>query len=195
MSQQMCHIAVLASGHGSNFQALIESIHQSSVPATIDLLLTNKASAHALHRATDAGIPSTLIDNHRDPEQLAKAIRTHLSPDTIDLICLAGFMRILPSSLVQDFPRRIMNIHPSLLPMHPGLNAIPRALGAGDAETGVTVHYVDDGVDTGPIIRQERLRIEANDTVASLTARIHRIEHRIYPEVVRAFVEKWQPHA
>lgn len=178
-------IVVLASGNGSNFQALIDAIREGTLAAEIRVLITDNAQAPALARARRAGIPSHVAIPHGDRTAYAQQLQFILDPIAPALICLAGFMRILAPSFIAAYRGRIMNIHPSLLPQFPGLRAIEQALAAGVRETGCTVHWVDEGIDTGPIILQERVPILPGDTVASVTARIHTTEHRIYPEAVR----------
>ncbi len=181
-------IAVLASGNGSNFQALIDATQTGLIQGRITLLITNNPQAYALARAAHAGIPSLVVTDHRDRiaygEQLLAAFRQH----QIDLVCLAGFMRVVAANVVAAYRGRLLNIHPSLLPKFPGLHAIRQALRAGATETGVTVHFVDEGVDTGPIILQEPVPILPGDDEASLMERIHAVEHRLYPRAVQQVI-------
>lgn len=185
MSKTLPTIAVLASGQGSNFQALIDAAQSGTISARIALLITNNPHAYALERAQRAGITTAIVPDTTDRiaygEQLLATLHTH----RIDLVCLAGFMRVIAANVVQAFRGRMLNIHPSLLPAFPGLHAIRQALAAEVTETGVTVHLVDEGVDTGPIVLQEVVSIIPDDTEASLTARIHIVEHRLYPQAVQ----------
>lgn len=182
-------IVVLASGNGSNFQALIDAIREGKLAAEIRGLITDNVQAPALERARRAGIPSHVAIPDGDRTAYAQQLQSILDPIAPALICLAGFMRILAPSFIAAYRGRIMNIHPSLLPQFPGLHAVAQALAAGARETGCTVHWVDEGIDTGPIILQERVPILAGDTVVSLTERIHTAEHRIYPEAMRHCLE------
>lgn len=182
-------VAVLVSGNGSNLQALIDTTRDISqcMCADISLVISNKRDAYALKRAEKAGIPS-LVLNHKDygsREEFDRAVSEALESNKIDIVCLAGYMRILSSEFVKKWHGRLLNIHPSLLPRHPGLNAQKQCLEAGDRESGCTIHFVDEGMDTGPIILQERVPVTANDTVETLTTRIHEAEHRAFPRALR----------
>ncbi|MGM9903127.1 phosphoribosylglycinamide formyltransferase [Enterococcus sp. 10A9_DIV0425] len=179
-------IAVFASGNGSNFQALVEYFKENEVPATIDWLFCDRPDAFVLQRAEKLGIKATCFS----PKEFAskvlyeQAILEELANHQIDLIVLAGYLRIIGKELLTAYENKIINIHPSLLPDFPGLHGIRDAFEARVKETGVTVHYVDSGVDTGPIIRQEKVEIEPQDTLVTLEEKIHRIEHRIFPEAI-----------
>lgn len=182
-------VAVLVSGNGSNLQTLIDTTRDISqcMCADISLVISNKRDAYALKRAEKAGIPS-LVLNHKDygsREEFDRAVSEALESNKIDIVCLAGYMRILSSEFVKKWHGRLLNIHPSLLPRHPGLNAQKQCLEAGDRESGCTIHFVDEGMDTGPIILQERVPVTANDTVETLTTRIHEAEHRAFPRALR----------
>lgn len=185
-------LAILASGNGSNFHAIADAIRAGTLHAQIAGLLCNRADAYALTRAAQLHIPSVVITNSKNADELGDAIIAALAPFTPDLICLAGFMRIISPRVLHTFPR-IVNIHPALLPQFPGLRAIERAFAVArapgapaDAQTtGVTVHWVDHGVDTGNIILQERVEIFPHDTVETLTTRIHAVEHRLYPTAIQ----------
>lgn len=177
-------IAILASGEGTNLQALIDAIGAGRLAASIRLVLSDRATAPALQRAARAGIPAHVIV----PSATAETIKL-LRSANVALVCLAGYMRILPPEMIAAYPDRIINIHPALLPAFPGLHAIRQALQAGARVTGCTVHFVDTGIDTGPIILQERVPIAPDDTEASLTAKIHRIEHQLYPKAIQLFAE------
>ncbi|XP_049872942.1 trifunctional purine biosynthetic protein adenosine-3 isoform X1 [Pectinophora gossypiella] len=182
-------VAVLVSGNGSNLQALIDTTRDATqcMCADIALVISNKSDAFALHRAREANIPS-LVFNHKEyssREEFDRAVSAALEAHKIDIVCLAGYMRILSAEFVKKWKGRIINIHPSLLPRHPGLNAQKQCLDAGDKESGCTVHFVDEGMDTGPIILQERVPVLKGDTVDTLTARIHTAEHRAYPRALR----------
>ncbi|ETN61567.1 phosphoribosylamine-glycine ligase [Anopheles darlingi] len=182
-------IAVLISGTGSNLQALIDATRSttSGIRGEIVLVISNKAGVLGLERAAMANIPSKVI-LHREydtREQFDEAVSKALEADRIELVCLAGFMRILSADFVRRWAGRLINIHPALLPKHKGTHAQRQALEAGDLESGCTVHFVDEGVDTGAIILQERVPVLAGDTEQTLTERIHRAEHRAYPRALR----------
>lgn len=181
----MTRVAVLASGEGSNLQALIDVVHGKH---DVDLVrvVSDKPAAAALDRATKAGVPTAVfpIAEFADRGERDLAIVEQLRADEVDLVVLAGYMAILSPEFIGSFFGHIINVHPSLLPKYPGLAAIEQALDAGESQTGVTVHYVDEGVDTGPVIAQETLDIRAGEDLEALTERIHEIEHRLLPEVV-----------
>lgn len=181
----LLRIAVLASGEGTNLQALIDRVHGQG-QAEIVRVVSDKPQARALARAGAAHIPTAVFAAGDYPDRPARdaAISRALEADSVDLVILAGYMAILSPDFIAAFSGRIINVHPSLLPKHPGLRAIERALEAGESETGVTVHYVDEGVDTGPVIAQETIAISEGETLDDLTARIHEIEHRLLPAVV-----------
>ena len=184
-------IGVLASGRGSNLQSLIKQCQAGRVDAEIVLVASNNPKAGALERASRAGIATRVID-HRgfstreafDGEMIAA-----LRAAEVDLVVLAGFMRLLSQTFIDAFPHRIMNIHPSLLPAFPGLNVQRQALEYGARFSGCTVHFVDGGLDTGPIIIQAAVPILENDTEETLSARILEQEHRIYPRAVQLFAQ------
>lgn len=182
-------LGVLGSGSGSNFQALLDAIVAGELNAEVVLVMSDVPEARILERARNAGVPATVIDCRgfatKFPEQSQKEVAAAMRDAGADLICLAGFMRLIKAPLLDAFPQRVINIHPSLLPAFPGLEAWKQALDAGVNETGCTVHYVDAGMDTGPQILQSRVPVLANDTYTTLHARIQKEEHRIYPEAVR----------
>lgn len=175
-------VGVLGSGAGSNCQALIDAVAAGTLDADIALILSDRADAGILTRAQQAGIAHGFVDLQAEDAQGALAARFQAAE--VDLIILAGFMRILKAPMLEAFPRRIINIHPSLLPQYPGKDAIPQALAAGETVTGCTVHYVDAGVDTGEIIAQSQVAVEAGETLATLTRKIQLAEHALLPEVV-----------
>ncbi|KAM3962620.1 trifunctional purine biosynthetic protein adenosine-3 Gart [Aphomia sociella] len=182
-------VAVLVSGNGSNLQALLDATKDPSqcMCAEVALVISNKKNAFALKRAEKAGIPSLVFNctKYESREEFDRAISAALESHKIDIVCLAGYMRILSSEFVKKWKGRLLNIHPSLLPRHPGLQAQQQCLDAGDCESGCTVHFVDEGMDTGPIITQERVPVIRGDTADSLTERIHQAEHRAYPRALR----------
>ena len=171
-------IGVLASGEGTNLQALIDA----GLP--ISCVASNKPGARALERANAAGIPTRVFDlaAYVDREQRDHELADWLTLRGVDLVVLAGYMHLLTNEFLERFPDRIVNVHPSLLPEFPGARPIEDALAAGVETTGVTVHYVDEGIDSGAVIRQEPVPVEPRET---LLERIHTVEHRILPEVVR----------
>jgi phosphoribosylglycinamide formyltransferase 1 len=170
-------IGVLVSGEGTNLQALIDA----GLP--IACVASNKPAARALDRATAAGIPSRVfaLDQFSSRERRDDEMANWLTLRGTDLVVLAGYMHLLTRPFLERFPERIVNVHPSLLPQFPGAHAVDEALAAGVSETGVTVHYVDEGLDSGRVIRQEPVPVDPRET---LMERIHAVEHRILPEVV-----------
>lgn len=176
-------IAVFASGNGSNFQVLAEQF-------SIALLFTDKKNAYALERAKNLGVPSYSFElkDFEDKAAYETALVDLLDKNQIDLVVLAGYMKIVGSTLLSVYEGRIINIHPAYLPEFPGAHGIEDAWEAGVAESGVTVHYVDAGVDTGQIIKQIRVPRLADDTIETFEARIHEAEYVLYPEVVRELV-------
>ena len=175
-------IAVLVSGAGTNLQALIDGVHGRE--AEIVAVASSVAGAPALSRAAAAGVPVEVFARADYPDRAARdeALGEWLSRRGARLVVLAGFMELLTPSFLERFPDRIVNVHPSLLPEFPGPRPIEDAVAAGVETTGVTVHLVDDGVDSGPVLRQEVVPVEPRDT---LVERIHGVEHRLLPEVVR----------
>jgi phosphoribosylglycinamide formyltransferase-1 len=182
-------LGILGSGSGSNMQAILDAIDAGQLAVRIALVLSDNPDAFILERARRRDIPTGLIDcrgfrtKFPDAAQLETAAR--LQAAGVDLVCLAGFLRLVKRPLLDAFPRQIINIHPALLPAFPGLDAWQQALDAGAATTGCTVHFVDDGMDTGPILLQESLPILPGDTADSLHARIQVVEHRLYPAAIR----------
>ena len=191
MSRNAIKIGVLASGSGTNLQTIIDTIEAGNLPAEIACVLSNNTAAFALERAKRHGIPSLHID-HRifaGREAYDAALVEALREYGVKLVVLAGFMRIITPVLLDAFPWAVMNIHPALLPAFPGLHAQRQALDYGVKITGCSVHFVDAGTDTGPIIIQSAVPVMEGDTEASLSARILVEEHRIYPEAIRLFAE------
>ena len=190
MASQACAIGVLVSGNGSNFQAIVDALESGRIPdGRIACLISNKADAYALERARRHNIPALVLDHKQYPDRAAydHALVALLKEHGVQLVVLAGFMRLLSPVMVEAFPHAIMNIHPALLPAFPGLDAQQQALDYGVRYTGCTVHFVDTGTDTGPIIQQAVVPVMADDTAESLSQRIHGEEHRIYPEAVKLF--------
>lgn len=185
----MLNLAVFGSGSGSNYQAIADTIEAGRLDARIVCVISDVPDAFILERARRAGHPAIFLDcapykTKLDGEAEQRAIRI-LREHGCEWIALAGFMRIIKQGLLDAFPNRIINIHPSLLPAFPGLNAGQQALDAGVDETGCTVHYVDSGMDTGPVICQRRVPIHPGDTIDELMQRIHRAEHQAYPDALR----------
>ncbi|WP_127588446.1 phosphoribosylglycinamide formyltransferase [Paenibacillus koleovorans] len=184
-------IAVFASGSGSNFQALVEAAQAGKLGGSIELLVCDRPKAKVVERAAAAGVDAFVFrpKEYASREAYEAEIVRHLREREIDLIVMAGYMRIITPTLVEPFYGRIVNIHPSLLPAFPGLNAIGQALEHGVKLTGITVHFVDGGMDTGPIIAQRPVEIADGDSVDTLADKVHPIEHELYPEVVAAICE------
>lgn len=184
-------IAVLISGRGSNMNALIEACARPDYPARIALVLSNNPDAPGLETARLAGLTTLAIDHRlfpKDREGHEKAIDAALAEAGIEVICLAGYMRVLTPYLVSRWRGRMLNIHPSLLPAYPGLDTHARALESGDTEHGCTVHLVTDGVDEGPILKQARVPIHGDDTPQSLASRVLEQEHALYPAALSEFL-------
>jgi phosphoribosylglycinamide formyltransferase-1 len=186
------NIAVFASGNGSNFQAIIDAIKARKLDATIKLLVCDKPGAYAIERARAEGIGVFLFQgkDFTSKHQYEKEIVSMLKMLDVEWIVLAGYMRIVGPTLLEQFDKKIINIHPSLLPAFPGKNAMGQALAAKVRTSGVTVHFVDEGIDTGPIIAQETVNIAENETIESLQAKIHKIEHQLYPAVLQMLISK-----
>ena len=184
-------LAVLISGSGSNLQAIIDAIEDAHLQATIDSVVCNNPDAFGLQRAIRHGLPALVID-HRDyasRDQYESALREHLQSVGPDFIVLAGYMRILSPSFVQSFEHRILNIHPSLLPAYKGLDTHQRALDNAESQHGVSIHLVTAELDDGPILLQASYPIEPGDSAADLQAKGHRLEHQMYPLLLRWFSE------
>ncbi len=184
-------IAVLASGRGSNFQAVIDGVRAGFIPGVISLLITDNREAYAITRAKEAGIPVSVLAfaSFSAKEAYEAALKREMELCDADLFVLAGYMRILPAAIVRAFPGRIMNIHPALLPSFPGLHAQRQAVTYGVKVSGCTVHFVDEGTDTGPIVLQRCVPVEDGDDEESLSERILVQEHRTLAEAVRLFCE------
>ena len=175
-------IGVLVSGTGTNLQALLDA----GLP--VSAVASNTAGAQALERAERASVPAAAfpVEDHADREARDDAMADWLAGHGVELVVCAGYMQLLTPGFLARF--RCINVHPSLLPAFPGLDAVGQALAAGVDETGVTVHFLDDGVDTGPVIAQERIAIEPGDTAETLYARIREVEHRLLPDAVRLYL-------
>ena len=184
-------LGVLISGRGSNLQSIIDAISQSRLDAQIALVISNNADAEGLTRASRAGIETMALRprDYADRDAYDRAIATALDTRRVDLICLAGFMRLVGPALLAAFPQRILNIHPSLLPAFPGLDAQRQALDYGVRVSGATVHLVTSELDGGPIVMQAAVPVLDDDTLETLSARILVEEHRIYPEAIRLVLD------
>lgn len=179
-------IAVLASGSGSNFQALVDSTELKSAGVQIACLFCNRPDARAIERARKAGIPVEILSHKDFPDREAfdRAVLACLAPYKPDALVMAGYMRVVTPLFIEAYRDRVLNIHPALLPAFPGAHAIRDAWEYGVKVTGVSVHFIDEGTDTGPIILQEALEVHEGESLDDLEARIHEIEHRLYPRAV-----------
>lgn len=179
-------VGVLISGRGSNLQALLDAAAADRLGGRVAVVVSNVAEAAGLERARRAGVPAIVQDHRgRSREEHDLSLLAHLQAHGVDLVCLAGYMRLLSPVLIRAYPGRVLNVHPSLLPAFPGLDAQRQAWEHGVKVSGATVHLVDEGLDTGPIVLQEAVPVLADDTPQALAARILEAEHRIYPEAVR----------
>jgi len=186
----MKNLGILLSSRGSNFEAIARNAEAGKIPAKIAVVISNREEAPGLTRAREMGLNARYIPSKgKDREAYDREVVATLKEFHVDLVCLAGFMRILSSYFIRQFPGRILNIHPALLPAFPGSDAQKQALEYGVKVTGCTVHIVDEGVDTGPIIAQASVPVRDDDTEESLAERILAEEHRLYPVVVRRFAE------
>jgi phosphoribosylglycinamide formyltransferase-1 len=187
----MLKLGVLASGRGSNFQAIIDAIESGRIEASVEVLIVDNPSAHAIKRAEKHKIDSKFIDpkGFSSKDDFFSAITNELSSRGVELVILAGFMRIVRKPLLDSFPMKVMNIHPALLPSFPGLHGQKQAVDYGVKVSGCTVHFVDEGMDTGPIIMQAAVPVMPSDTEESLSERILSYEHKIFPEAIRLFAE------
>ena len=185
----MKRLAILLSGRGSNFEAIADSIQQGRLPARIEVVVSNLASAAGLEKARQRGLKTLLLPSRGVArEDYDRSLVYELNRRRVDLVCLAGFMRILSPLFVRSFPNRILNIHPSLLPAFPGLYPQRQALEYGVRFSGCTVHIVDEGVDSGPILLQAAVPVLESDDEESLAARILAEEHRLYPQAIGMLV-------
>ncbi len=185
----MMRVGVLASGSGSNFQALVDQLNVEGSDARVVVLGCNVPGARVIERAQRAGVAVEVLDHttlqsrETFDAQMVERLRRH----QVDLVCLAGYMRVVSPTFLKAFQNRVLNVHPALLPSFPGLHGARQALAAGVKITGCTVHFVDEGVDTGAIVAQAAVSVMPDDSEASLSQRIQREEHRLLPQVVRAF--------
>ena len=192
VTERQLRLGVMASGSGSNFEALVEACQAGRLGAKVELLIVNNPNAGALERAERLGIQSQLLDHrlYGSRQELDQALVTRFQAAQVDLVVMAGWMRIVTQTLIQAYPERLINIHPSLLPSFRGAKAIRQALEAGVKLTGCTAHLVELEVDTGPVLVQAAVPVLPEDTEASLSERIHRQEHRILPLAVQLAAER-----
>ena len=184
-------VGVLASGRGSNLQAILDACARPGFPAAVRVVVSDRERAAALDRARAAGVEALWIDpkGFDDREAFDRALAAALEARGVGLVCHAGYMRILSPAYVRTFAGRALNVHPSLLPAFPGLHAQRQALEHGAKVSGATIHFVDEGMDTGPIVLHAAVPVEPGDTEETLAARILVEEHRLYPEAIRLFAE------
>ena len=191
MNKAVKNIAIFASGNGSNFEAIARQVKKGKIKANLALLVCDNPGAKVLGKAKRFGVKIALIKrgDYPDKDVFEAEIIRRLEENKVDLIVLAGFMRILGLKFIRRYKNKIINIHPALLPSFKGAHGIKDAFDYGVKLTGITVHFVDEKIDHGPIILQESSPIKDKDTVRSLEDRIHKIEHRLYPEAIRLFTE------
>lgn len=184
-------VGVLASGRGSNLQAIIDSCERGEIMAEVVVVISDNAEAMSLNRAKEKGIPAVHISpsDHDNKEHYENTIASVLNHHGVELVCLAGYMRLVGKVLLESFPNQIINIHPSLLPAFKGLDAQKQAFDYGVRFSGCTVHIVDGGMDTGPILLQEVVTVYPEDRVEDLSARILEKEHQIYPRAIQLFAQ------
>ena len=188
-------LGILLSGRGSNFLALQRAVAAGELPAEIALVVSNRPEAAGLARARELGLPAVAIPHQGGPDRAAHEAKViaALADAAVEWVCLAGYMRLLSAEFVRRWPRRILNVHPSLLPAFPGLDAQRQALEHGVRVSGCTVHLVDEGLDSGPIVVQRAVPVRDGDSVETLAARILEQEHLAYPEALRRLLtERWE---
>ncbi|WP_088103324.1 phosphoribosylglycinamide formyltransferase [Halalkalibacter urbisdiaboli] len=180
-------VAIFASGSGTNAQAILEAIEQGSLDMEVALIFSDKPNARVLERAAQFQIPTLMFEPKNFPSKVEfeQELVKKLEEAKVEFIVLAGYMRLIGKTLLEAYEGKMVNIHPSLLPAFPGLDAIGQAFNAKVKVTGVTIHYVDSGMDTGPIIAQEAVKVDEHDTIESLTSKIQAVEHRLYPETLQ----------
>lgn len=184
-------LGVLISGSGSNLQAILDAARGGALDAEVAVVVSDTADAYGLERARSAGVPAVHLDpkSYADRAAFDHAVRETLDAHAVDYVAMAGYMRLLGTEVLGAYPSRVLNLHPALLPSFPGAHGIADALASGVKVTGVTVHFANEVFDEGPILAQEPVRIEEDDTLASLEAKIHAVEHRLYPEALRLVAE------
>ena len=183
----MMRIVVLLSGSGSNLQSIIDNIEHHHLPVKIEAVISNNPTAFGLERAQKANIPALICDHtaYKKRADFDAALLEMMAPYTPDFVVLAGFMRVLSPSFIEQYPHKIVNIHPSLLPAHRGRHTHARVIEAGEKEHGVSVHFVNDALDDGPLIAQAKCRVRPEDTEETLQQRVLKLEHQLYPLVLR----------
>ncbi|WP_042357557.1 phosphoribosylglycinamide formyltransferase [Bacillus rubiinfantis] len=188
----MKNIAIFASGSGSNFQAIVDAVRSGDLAANIALLVCDQPGAFVIERARAANIPAFVFTakEYWSKQEFEQEIIFQLRKHHVEWVVLAGYMRLIGPTLLQQYESRIVNIHPSLLPEFPGKDAIGQAIDAGAKWSGVTIHYVDEGMDTGPIIAQERTQLAADETRESLQRKIQSIEHKLYPAILQMLLTR-----
>ena len=188
----MKKIAIFASGTGSNFEAVAKACQNGTIHAKVSLLVCDKPEALVISKAKSLNVEAFVLSvkDFKNKEAYEEAILAQLQKYKVELVVLAGYMRLIGQTLLEAYPDNIVNIHPSFLPEFPGVNSIKRAFESGVKETGITVHYVDSGIDTGPIIAQRVVAIDESDTLESLEEKMHRVEHQLYVEVLKELCEK-----
>jgi phosphoribosylglycinamide formyltransferase-1 len=191
VSERRLRLGVLISGSGTNLQAIIDGCAEGTLDAEVAVVVSDKASAFGLERARKANIPAVFLDraDFEDITGFNREIARVLLEHQVGLVVMAGYMRLLGRRVLESFPGRVMNIHPALLPAFPGASGVGDAFAYGVKVTGVTVHFADESFDNGPIIAQEPVIIEETDTVETLEARIHELEHRLYPRAIQLFAQ------
>ena len=184
-------IGVLASGRGSNFQAIIDTVKSGSLPVKIGVLVCDKRDAYAIERSKTAGIPFVIVERKEfsSKDDFENQINEELKKYDVELVVLAGFMRLLGKTFIRSWQNSIMNIHPSLLPSFPGLHPQLQAIEYGAKVSGCTVHFVDEGMDSGPVILQKAVEVFSDDTEDTLAERILKEEHKLYPDAIRLWAE------
>ena len=184
-------LGILVSGRGSNLQAFVDAINSDRLVAKIGVVIADNPEANALRRVAGLNIPTAVVErkNYATKQAFEAAIIEQLDLHHVELVLLAGFMRILSPQFINRFPARIMNIHPALLPAFPGLNAQQQALDYGVKVSGATVHFVDEGMDTGPIVLQQAVTVEKDDTADTLAQRILMVEHQLYAKAIKLYCE------
>jgi len=187
----MTNIAVFCSGSGTNLQAIINAVEEKKLNVNISLVVSDSPKAYALTRAKEAGVKSIVVElkNFESKSKFEQDIIKHLKKENVDLIVLAGFMKIIGPDLLRVYPNKILNIHPAMLPSFKGAHGIKDAFDYGAKTTGVTIHFVDDKMDHGPIILQEAVPIREDDSLESLEERIHKVEHQLYCQAIQLFSE------
>ncbi len=190
--EESLNIGVLISGRGSNLQAIIDGIEQGKVAAKISLVVSNNPDAYGLERARKHGIPAVVVDHrmYSTRQEFETVVIERLNEEGVELVVLAGFMRVLTEHFLKAFPLRVINIHPALLPSFPGVGVQAKAVDYGVRFSGCTVHFVNEGVDTGPIIAQAVVPVYPTDTGEILADRILKMEHQIYPKVIHWIAER-----